>query len=114
MIYKTWQIAAFGGVHNRARVNAEHVATANTLRVVVLLAYVRHGLANDFAHVFDNKLLSTDLLERKQAPVVDVWLAEAERLFAELKHRKWSPFNKKTNLKTNETQLFTNKFSLNS
>ena len=72
MVYKARQIAAFGGVYDRAWVDAEHVAAADALRVVVLLADVRHGLTNDFAHVFDNELLGTDLLERKQAPVVDI------------------------------------------
>ena len=84
MVDEPGQIAAFGGVHNGVVVDAEHVAAANALSVVDFLAVVGHRLPYHLAHVLDDKLFGGDLLDRKQAPVVNVRFRKLEWLFSQL------------------------------
>ena len=84
MINKPGQIATLGGVHNRILINAKHIIGPDALRHVNLLPMISDGLSDRLAHILDDKLLGSYVVEREQTPIVDARLGELERLLPQL------------------------------
>lgn len=88
MIYKSRQIATSGGIDDGLMIEPKHVNTRNPRRVVALFAMISNRLANNLAHILDDKLLGRDRLHCEQSPTMNVRFGELERLFAQLELRE--------------------------
>lgn len=112
VVDETCEVAALGGVNDGVVVHAEHVAATDALVLVTFLPHVRDHLARKrpqsgrgggsrgpaptpvlpgsayladvLAHVLDDHLVGRDGLHGKQAPVVNVTLAEFELFLPKL------------------------------
>lgn len=88
MVDESSNIAAPGRVNNCVRVDLEQVRTADANLRVLLFADVCHNWSHLLTNVLNDHLICRDILQRKQAPVVDSTLGEFELLLAELQRER--------------------------